>query len=56
MGEKYRRDKYSLPKHDDLDGQAKYWKRVYNTRLGKGTESHFIKANKGYNIGDKYEM
>jgi len=49
---KYRRDKYALPKHDDLEGQAKYWKRVYNTKLGKGTIEHFLKANKDYKIGD----
>lgn len=40
---KYRRDKEPIPK--DLQGQAKYWKRVYNSNLGKGTVEHFIKAN-----------
>ena len=49
---KYRRDKFALPRHDDLDGQAKYWKRVYNTELGKGTIQHFVDANKDYKIGD----
>ena len=42
---KYKRDRYALPKSDDLKGQAKYWKRVYNTHLGKGTIEHFIEAN-----------
>ena len=42
---KYKRDKYPLPKSDDLKAQAKYWKRVYNTRLGKGTIEHFMEAN-----------
>ena len=43
---KYKRDKYALPKSNDLEAQAKYWKRVYNTRLGKGTIKHFMEANK----------
>ena len=34
-----------LPKKGDLQGQAEYWKKAYNTELGKGTVSHFIKAN-----------
>ena len=42
----YRRDKHSIPSWDDLEGQAKYWKRVYNTNLGRGITEHFIKANK----------
>ena len=42
----YRRDKHSIPSWDDLEGQAKYWKRVYNTSLGRGTTEHFIEANK----------
>jgi len=42
----YLRDKHSIPSWDDLEGQAKYWKRVYNTNLGRGTTEHFIKANK----------
>ena len=43
---KYRRDKYALPKCGDLEAQAKYWKRVYNSHLGKGTVKHFMEANK----------
>ena len=42
---KYRRDKHPIPSWDDLEAQAKYWKRVYNTELGAGTIEHFIKAN-----------
>ena len=44
---KYKRDKYALPKSSDLEAQAKYWKRVYNTHLGKGTIEHFMEANDG---------
>jgi len=42
---KYRRDKKPIPPWDDLKAQAKYWKRVYNTELGKGTVKHFIDSN-----------
>jgi len=42
----YRRDKFALPSIEDIQGQAKYWKRVYNTELGRGTIEHFLKANK----------
>ncbi len=41
----YRRDKDPLPSWSDLEGQAKYWKSVYNTKLGRGTVEHFIRAN-----------
>lgn len=40
---KYFADKHLLPAAGDLAGQATYWKRVYNTRLGKGTEAEYIK-------------
>lgn len=43
---KYRRDSKPIPSWDDMEGQAKYWKRVYNTELGRGTVEHFLKANK----------
>lgn len=33
-----------LPAEDDLFAQATYWKRHYNTALGKGTPEHFIAA------------
>jgi len=42
---KYWRDKEQLPMNGDIEGMAKYWKRVYNTELGKGTIQHFIDAN-----------
>ena len=45
---KYRRDKYAIPHMDELKDQAKYWKRVYNTKLGKGTVKHFMDACKDY--------
>ena len=44
---KYKRDKYALPLIGDLKGQAEYWKRVYNTHLGKGTIEHFMEMNNG---------
>ena len=43
---KYRRDKNPIPSWDDLEAQAGYWKRVYNSARGRGTVEHFIKANK----------
>ena len=43
---KYRLDKYALPGMDNIEAQAKYWKRVYNSHLGKGTVKHFMEANK----------
>ena len=49
---KYRRDRKAIPSASDIEGQAKYWKRVYNTRLGKGTIEHFLEANKDYKIGE----
>ena len=41
----YMRDKNPIPSWADLEGQASYWKEVYNTHLGKGTIKHFIEAN-----------
>ena len=43
----YRRFKDPLPGVGDLEAQAKYWKKFYNTELGRGTIEHFLKANKG---------
>jgi hypothetical protein len=42
----YRRDKNPIPSWDDLEAQASYWKRVYNSHLGRGTVEHFMEANK----------
>ena len=41
----YRRVPSALPKSDNLVAQAKYWKKYYNTHLGKGTIKHFMEAN-----------
>tara|TARA_R100001463_G_scaffold42549_1_gene89132 strand:+ start:556 stop:1005 length:450 start_codon:yes stop_codon:yes gene_type:complete len=43
----YRRVPKKLPAMGDIEAQARYWKTFYNTKLGKGTIEHFIKANKG---------
>ena len=45
---KYLRDKKPIPSWDDIGAQAQYWKRVYNTELGKGTIEHFKEANDGF--------
>lgn len=42
----YRRPE-SLPAND-LESLAKYWKRFYNTPLGKGTEAEFIENAKRF--------
>lgn len=36
----YLRVREAIP--SDLEGWARYWKRYYNTSLGKGTEEEFI--------------
>lgn len=38
----YRRVSAPLPAADDVHGLARYWKRHYNTALGKGTAEEFI--------------
>lgn len=44
---KYFRDSDPLPSASDIRGLANYWKRVYNSVLGKGTPDDFInKYNK----------
>tara|TARA_R100000656_G_scaffold123381_1_gene99898 strand:- start:273 stop:734 length:462 start_codon:yes stop_codon:yes gene_type:complete len=42
---KYRRDPSPLPLWWNTKDQAGYWKRVYNTELGKGTIEHFLEMN-----------
>lgn len=37
-----------LPGADDLKGRAAYWKQYYNTPLGSGTETEFIKSSKKF--------
>jgi len=41
----YRRVPSALPASDNLEGQARYWKKYYNSDLGKGTIKHFMEAN-----------
>ena len=41
----YRRVPSALPAADNLEGQARYWKKYYNSDLGKGTIKHFMEAN-----------
>ena len=38
----YYRAPEALPDEGDLQGQARYWKRYYNTPLGAGTEGKYI--------------
>lgn len=40
---KYLRDKEPLPSADNIEELARYWKRVYNTPLGKGRTKDFVK-------------
>ena len=43
----YRRIPFSLPRHDNIEGLAHYWKSHWNTCEGKGTVEDFIsKYNK----------
>ena len=39
----YRRMPGAIPKA--MPGRAAYWKKHYNTRLGKGTVDHYVAAN-----------
>ena len=41
----YRRVPSALPKAGNLQAQAEYWKKYYNSNLGKGTVKHFMEAN-----------
>lgn len=38
----YRRVRAALPTAGDIDAQAQYWKRYYNTSAGKGTVEQYI--------------
>tara|TARA_Y100001938_G_scaffold19324_1_gene24048 strand:+ start:700 stop:1149 length:450 start_codon:yes stop_codon:yes gene_type:complete len=40
----YRRKPGSIP--ETMEDRASYWKKHYNTPLGKGTPEHYLKANK----------
>lgn len=39
---KYARSPDGLPAYQDIQGMALYWKKVYNTPLGKGNPDHFM--------------
>lgn len=43
---RYKVDRLAIPK--TLEGQAAYWKRVYNTPKGAGTEAKYLKAWERY--------
>jgi hypothetical protein len=38
----------SLPAADDVEGLAAYWKKYYNTPLGKGTTAEFVNNYKNF--------
>jgi hypothetical protein len=38
----YRRQPAALPGFNDLEAQARYWKRYYNTALGAGTTTKYL--------------
>lgn len=42
----YFRDKLPIP--EDLEGQAAYWKRVWNTVEGRGTEAQYLENWRRY--------
>lgn len=44
----YLRIKAPLPQAGDINGYAAYWKKYYNTVLGKGTEPEFVANYKKY--------
>jgi hypothetical protein len=44
----YLRVSEPLPREDDIQGLAKYWKQYYNTKLGKGTTDEFVRNYETY--------
>ena len=36
----------------DLEGQANYWKKHWNTEAGKGTPEHFMSQSKAHGYGE----
>lgn len=48
----YLRVSEPLPLPQDLVGMARYWKKYYNTPLGKGTEREFVRNYLKYVKGD----
>jgi len=47
----YRRVNAPLPKANDIQGMADYWKAHYNTVKGKGTPSEFVTHYNQYIAG-----
>jgi hypothetical protein len=41
-----------LPKSNDIEGMAIYWKKYYNSFLGKGTEQQFIDDYNRFVLGN----
>lgn len=41
---KYRTISAPLPEYNNILGQANYWKKYYNTELGKGTADEYLNA------------
>ena len=57
----YYRAPEDLPDERDLKGQARYWKRYYNTPLSAGTEGKYIAEveetlRAGYPSGERPEL
>jgi hypothetical protein len=48
---KYRLVQEVLPQCGDIEGQAAYWKKYYNTYVGKGTEKHYIESVMTHYLG-----
>lgn len=46
----YRRAPGRLPAPDDIEGQARYWKRHFNTVLGLGTPEAFVESWKTWGL------
>ena len=46
----YYRQKEQLPNTNNIKAQAKYWKKYYNTELGKGSADDYIATAKRYGL------
>jgi hypothetical protein len=46
----YYRAPKALPEADDIEGMASYWKRFYNSSLGKGKPEEFVRNYEQYVI------
>jgi hypothetical protein len=46
----YYRAPKALPEADDIEGMASYWKRFYNSSLGKGKPEEFVRNYERYVI------